>query len=132
MNIESFQNVSVACQHITEAREIAGGGFGEGHSAGMATGTRAKRFSFKQNDGFLWGEMFQPGSRGQARESTANDGKIEGTREFTFRCAKIDRPRAISPVFHGEPDPLRILCRLAHEAEAAHALDFSQLRTLRD
>src|SRR5208283_471520 len=106
LKVESFQDGFVTGQHIAEAGQIAGGGFGECNSAGMATGTCAKGFRFKQNYGFPWDEMFQPCGRGQAGESATNNGKIDGAREFAFRSAKIDGPRTISPVFHGEQEPL--------------------------
>jgi hypothetical protein len=106
VDVQSFQDVLIASQHVAEAGQIAGGGFGQGNSTGMAASTCAKGFRFKQSDRFLWGEMFQPNGRGQAGEPTADNGEIDGARKFALRGVKIDGPRAISPVFHGEQHPL--------------------------
>ena len=106
MDVESLQDVLVAGQHITKAGQIAGGSFGENNSTGMSAGTGAQGFRFEQSDRFLWGEMFQPSGRGQACESAADSGKIDGARKFALRGVKIDSPRAISPVLHGEQHPL--------------------------
>jgi len=50
---EFTKNFSIAFENVSEAGQIAGGGFAEDHAAGAAAGAVADSFCFEKEDGFF-------------------------------------------------------------------------------
>ena len=97
IDVEFGENAFEAGEDISEAGKFARGGFREDHAAGSAAGACADPPRFEDRDGFFRSETAQPRSRGQARETAADDGEIDGCRNGLRRTAKSicqgERPR---------------------------------------
>ena len=55
IDVQGAKDFLVAGENVAQARERAGGGFGEGHASGAAAGAVADRFGFQDDDGFAGG-----------------------------------------------------------------------------
>ena len=95
--LEFAQGLAEAAQHVTQAREIAGGAFCQSQATRVATGPRADFVRFEYNYSFLRSQMTQPGRGCQAGESSADDGKINFRGKRVRSWLKIDRPGRLSP-----------------------------------
>jgi hypothetical protein len=98
IDVELGEDALEAAQNISEAGKIARGGFREGHPPGTAAGSRADALRLEYGDGFSRRETAQPGSRGQARETAADDREIDRRRDRFVANSEIDVPGRNAPV----------------------------------
>ena len=83
-HFQVFEDRSEAREDVAEAGKIAGGGFGEDHAAGASAGACADAAGFEDGDGFFGCEQAQPCGRGEAGESAADDGEVDGVRKGVY------------------------------------------------
>ena len=86
-----------ACEDVAQAELIAGGGFGEDHAAGAATGARADAGSFEDGYGFFGREQAQPRCGREAGEPTADYSEVGVGGEFMARWGEVDFPGRGAP-----------------------------------
>ena len=106
-------------QDVTESGKVDSRSFGQGNTAGVAAGSCADSFRFKQGDGFGWSERLQLHGSGEPSKTATHH------REFNRfgKCAplrpEIDAPRPVAPV----------LLRIHHSSRSG---GWSQIYTRRE